>query len=206
MERFENGHAVASLDHVACKRQSAGAAADDRDLLAVGLRALDLLFHTVVALPVGGKALKVADGDGLVFHLQVDALALALFLLWAYASADGGQRTGFLESCRGLSKLAALDILDEFGDVDVDGTSGDALGVCAVEAACCLEHSLLGVDALVDFLIAGDAVGGVELGHDHALDGGALFGGVLCPQVDAPLFVARSVYIIVFHIGLDISC
>ena len=41
---------------------------------------------------VGAETLEVTDGDGLMAHLMMDTVRLALFLLRADTTADSGQR------------------------------------------------------------------------------------------------------------------
>ena len=41
---------------------------------------------------VGAETLKISDGDGLMAHLMMDTICLALFLLRADTTADSGQR------------------------------------------------------------------------------------------------------------------
>ena len=156
----------------------------------------------VVALPVGGKALQVTNSHCGLFHLQADALALALLLLRTHATTHCWQRTGLLEGCGSLSKLATLDVLDEFGDVDAHWAASDALWIGAVEATSCLEHSLLGIDALVNLLVASDAVGRIELWHLNSSDIVSLFSGFRLAQLFTPSLVAR--FVIVFHLFLVI--
>ena len=57
--------------------------------------------------------LQITDGNRLLTHLKVYALALALLLLRAYAAADSGQGAGVLEHLGGSQIVTALNILDE---------------------------------------------------------------------------------------------
>ena len=102
-------------------------------------------------------------------------------------------------------KVATLDVLDEFRDVDVDGASGDALRVGTVEATGSLTHGLFGTDALVHLFVAGDAVGGVELRHLNALNRSALLRSLAIAQFHSPLLIASSIDIVVFHFDNSIK-
>ncbi len=124
---------------------------------------------------VGGKALKIADGYRLAFHFVIYAFRFALFFLRTNAAANGRQCARFFQNGGGLCEFAAFDVFNESGNIDVDWTAGDTGRIGTVKAACGLCHGGFGIDALVDFFVAGDAVGWVEFGHFHALNGGALF-------------------------------
>lgn len=111
--------------------------------------------------------------------------------LGAHTTAHGRESRSFFEHHGSVDEVATLDVFDETGDVDADGATGDALRVGAVEATGCFGYRLLLVEALVDFLVARDAVGRVELGHFGARYGGAFFGRDGIAELLTPLGVAR---------------
>ncbi len=83
---------------------------------------------------VGGKTFQIADGYRLLVHLQMDTFGFALLLLRTDATADCGQCTGFFQGLGSFEEFAALDVLDEAGDVDAYGTTFRTSGVGAVQA------------------------------------------------------------------------
>ena len=98
---------------------------------------------SALALEVGGEALQIADGHGLVTHLQVHALAFALLLLGTYTSAHGRQGRGALQHTGCIEELATLYVLDERRYVDVHGTTLHTCGVGAIQTTLCLGDGLL---------------------------------------------------------------
>ena len=148
----------------------------------------------MLSLIVGCEALEVAYGYGLVAHLEVYTTALALLLLRTYATTYGRQGRGELEHAGCFEYLAALDVLDERGDVDAHGTTFHTGGVGAVETALGLGECLLHGESLV-YLLAQlvAAIGGVELGHHAALYGSALLRLYALAQGLAPFAVAVDV-------------
>ena len=174
VQGFEDGDVVAILHHVACKAQSGRTRTHDGHLDVVLGGQFGQDDVAALALIIGYETLQVADGYGGFVHLQVDALAFALLLLRADASADGGQRRGVLQHAGRLEKLAALYVLDERGDVDADGAALHTRGVGTVQTTFGLGHGLfLGVACVYFFRAGGSAVDGVEFVHRAAGDGGA---------------------------------
>ena len=68
-------------------------------------------------------------------------LDFALCLLRADASADGGEGRGQAYDLISALEVALADLFNEFGDMDIDRTSGDAWHMLAVQAAHCLIKS-----------------------------------------------------------------
>ena len=114
MQGFVDGNLVAQLGQIARDGQARGAGANDSDLVAIGRGGGGLGMY-VVAVPVGDKALETANADGLALD-AADALALALVLLRADTSADGGQCAGLRNDVVGGLKVALGDVLDEAGN------------------------------------------------------------------------------------------
>ena len=200
-----NGDIVALFSHIACERQSARTATDNSHLNAVGRVALRLCSEAVEANIVAGEAFEIADSHRLMFHFEVNTLAFALFFLRANAAAHSRQSTCLLERGSGIFEVTAFDVLDKLRDVDSHRATGDALRVRAVEAALSLEQSHLGSDALIDLLVASDAIVGGEFRHLYALNGSALLGRHAFAKLFAPFLLARcGIYIVVFHIILGI--
>ena len=145
-EGLEDGDVKAVSGELAGAGDAGRAGAHDGDLLAV------LGGH----LGLGGKlglvaeeALELADGHRVAL-LAADALALALVLLRAHAAADGGEHRVLADDVQRLAELLLADLLDELGDVDVDGAAVNAERLLAVHAALGLgQRHLLG-EALVD--------------------------------------------------------
>ena len=81
--------------HGAGKRQSGRSGACHGHSYAVGLGHIGLRAAAGY-LAVGGEALEVAYGHGLLLHLMVYAAALALLLLGAHTAAHGRQSAGAL--------------------------------------------------------------------------------------------------------------
>ena len=140
---------------------------------------------------VGGEPFQVADCHGRTARLVVDAFRLALAFLRAYTATDSGQCGGLFQHGCCFDELSALDVLDESGNVYADRTPGDALRVGAVETSGGLCDRLLGGETLVDLVVAGHAVSGIELRHLHTRNRHALLGGVGLAQLLAPAGVAR---------------
>ena len=157
-ERLEHGDVEAVAGELAGAGDAGGAGADDGDLLAVG--GLHLGLARELGL-VAQEALELADRDRLAL-LAADALALALRLLRADAAADGGQHRGLADDVEAGAEVLLVDLLDERGDVDVDGAALDAERLLAPQAARRLgDGHLLGV-ALVDGAeVAGALLGGL---------------------------------------------
>ena len=192
VQSLKHGDTESPLGHVASKRQSGRPTPHHRHARCVGRHSRSGLRGIILVgkLPIGGKSLEIAYGHGRTFHLVVNATALALLLLRTHTAAHGRKRTGEFDGGCGLAKLAALDALDKTGYVDAHRATGDALRIVAVEATCGLSHRLLGGDALVHLLVASDAIGRVELRHDHAVDGRTLLGVDALAQLHAPLRIA----------------
>ena len=131
---------------LACKIARAGqagrACADDRNFVPVGF-GHDGLFGAVRHMPVSGKALQTADGDGFALH-AANAFAFALRLLRADTTANSGQGRGLRQNLIGFFKLARFDLLDEGRDINGNRAAADAGLVAAVQAAGRLIHRLLG--------------------------------------------------------------
>ncbi len=155
-ERLEDGDVKAVAGQLAGAGDAGGAGAHDGDLLAVlglhdgGGGKLGLVAH---------KALQLADGHRLAL-LAANALALALVLLRAHAAADGGQHGLLADDVQGAAVVLGANLLDELGDVDVDGTALDAEGALAVHATLGLCQSHLLGEALVDGAEVAGALGG----------------------------------------------
>ena len=141
VERFKHGDLIALLGKVAGAGQSAGTGADDGDLVSVG-SGLGRRFADVGIVPVGDKALKAADADRLALD-GADALALALRLLRADTTADGGKRGGLVDDLIRALVILFGDLLNEFGDLDLNRAAGNALRILAVQAAGSLVKRLL---------------------------------------------------------------
>ena len=107
------GDLVAFLHHIAGKAQSRRSRANDGHLDAIRRSHLGQHTASTLALIVRSEALKVADGHGRLFHLQVDALTLALLFLRAHAAADSGQGRGHLQHAGSVEDMSALDVLDK---------------------------------------------------------------------------------------------
>ena len=123
-----------------------GAGAHDGDLLAV------LGPHSRLGGKLGliaQEALELADSHRLAL-LAADALALALGLLRAHAAADGGEHGLLADDIQSATVVLLANLLDELGDVDVNGAALDAERLFAIHATLGLgECHFLG-ETLVD--------------------------------------------------------
>ena len=127
---------------------------------------------------VGAETLEVTDGDGLMAHLMMDTVRLALFLLRADTTADSGQRGRLFDDRCGTEDVAFLQGLDETGDVDVHRTALYARRILAVEATMGLGDGLGECQTLVDLLVQGfDAHLRTEFRHLHSGNCHAVFWG-----------------------------
>ena len=92
MQGLKDIHFESLLHHVACEAQARRSGTHYGDLDAV--RGFDMWqrYLSALTLVVGSEALQVSDGHSRLVHLQVDASAFALFLLWADTSTHCGQR------------------------------------------------------------------------------------------------------------------
>ena len=165
VECFIHGDIIALTCQIACTGETGRAGTNDSHLVTVGLGLSgSAALMTVGVMIVGYKTLKAADTHALTLN-AADALTLALVLLRADTTADGGQRVG-----RGDDLIRAVEVAlgnagDKLGNTHVHGAAGDALGILAVEAALCLVNGhFLGIAQchLVEILIA-DV--GVLCGH-----------------------------------------
>ena len=145
VQGLEDRHVITEIDQIARDREPRGTGADHRDLFPVGLCRRGDGDIARLLLVVGGEPLKAADGHGFSL-LPEDADLLALVLLRADAAADGGEGVRFLEFERRLDELPFGDQLDESRDIDIDGASGNAAGLLALDAALRLgDCGLLGI-------------------------------------------------------------
>ena len=87
---LEDIHVVSHFHHIAGKAQSCRTAAYNSYLDAIRRSQVGQYYLAALTLIVGSKALQVAYGHGFRVHLQVYTLALTLFLLRTYTTADGG--------------------------------------------------------------------------------------------------------------------
>ena len=126
----------------------------------------------------------------------MDATALALLLLGTYAATYCWQSRGAFQHAGGTQEIATLDILHERGDIDIHRTAFHTGGFCAVQTTVGLSDGLLSRQTgLHLFQTGGAAVGGVQLGHHHTFDGGALLGLHLLAQLLAPWGIAVGQFI-----------
>ena len=136
-----------------------------------------LLGLARIGVVVGGVALQQTDGHGLAAHLQMDAAAFTLLLLRTDTAADGGQRTGLAQGGGSTGHVAALQLLDEAGNVDAHGATLDAARLGAVEAARSLTLYVLGAQTARHLAaqqvgtLGGGEFDGVGAGNGHALLG-----------------------------------
>jgi hypothetical protein len=141
---------------------------------------------------VGSKTFEPTDSHGLFFHLQVYALAFALTLLRANATANSGKCTCEFQNASSAVNVATLHIFNKSWDVDVNRATLHATGLRAVEAAASFTHSFIAVKALANFFVASDTVSWVKFVHRGASNSSAFFSGHCVAQLDAPIGVARS--------------
>ena len=165
MQGLEDRDVVALAEEVARAAQAAGAGADYRDLVAVGLGLLDARAgRAVLHVEVRHEALQPADGHRLALY-AAHALALALALLRTDAPADRGQGVRARHDLVAGLKVAHADLGDELRYAHVHRAALDALGVLAVEAAHGLQHRDLRAVAQGDLVEVLGADPGVLLGH-----------------------------------------
>ena len=190
MKRLKDGHVIAALGHVASKRQPRWARSDDGDLNALRWRTLRDGYLSTLALIVGGEALQVTDGHGRLLHLHMHAATFALLLLRTDAATDGWQCACFFQYAGSLEEVAALDVLNERGDLYAHRATLHAGRRHAVEATLRLAKRLLFGQALVHLFVVMAAIIGVELVHLHPMDGGAFLGFHALSKFLAPRFGA----------------
>ena len=130
---FEDRDRVAEEPQIARRRETRGAAADDRDPLPgrfAGLEEVDTALHHVV----DGVALQIADANRRVI-LLIDARALAEFFGRADPRATRAHRIGLEDDARAAFEVSGRDLSDERRDVDVRRTRPHAGRVVAIQAA-----------------------------------------------------------------------
>ena len=197
---LEDMYLVAVLGGIAGKCQTRRTTTYDCNLLSLSSFRLRSFFFERSGLSIGivrAETLQIADGYCRVPHLEVDTVRLALFLLRAHTAADSRERRTLFDHSRCAKHVAALQFLDETGDVDVHRTALYATRVLAVEAAVALRDSLLERQTLVHlFPQALHAHFGAELRHLHARNSHALFGraceGLYGAKDDVGLFSLSS--------------
>jgi hypothetical protein len=157
-------HAGAA-QHV-CRRQPAGAGADDAHRFGpFGVRA-DRLDPAFVPGGIGDVFLDRADGHGAVARLFDDAIAFAQPVLRADAAADFGEGVGGLAQLIGLLQPALGGQPQPVGDVVVQGAMRLAIGHAALAAPAGLLGGLGVGEFAVDLVEIPGAQGCVAfLGH-----------------------------------------
>ena len=98
------------------------------------------------------EALEVADRYSRMTHPEMDTLALALFLLRAYTSANSRQRRTLLDDGSCTEDISFLEFLDEARNMYIHRTALYACRVLAVEAPVALCDRLLKGQTLVHLL------------------------------------------------------
>ena len=142
---LEDGDVETLLRHIACKTQTGRSGTYHCYLDAISCFLLWYGDVATLAFIVGGETLQVTDGYGWLVHLQLDTLALTLFLLWTNTTTDGREGRGILQYLGRCEELATLNILDEGRNVDVDRATLHTRWLRTVEASFCLgERHLLG--------------------------------------------------------------
>ena len=81
MQRLENRYLITTLHHITSERQTRRARANYRDLNAIFLRDRRDRNLTTLTLVIGRETLQIANRHRRFPHLQMNALALALFFL-----------------------------------------------------------------------------------------------------------------------------
>ena len=149
MEGLEHRHLAPGLGEVRRAGHAGRPGADDPDLEAARLDMRDvgpLLLDGVVADP----AFQTADGDWFE-RLADHADALALRLLRTDAAAHRGQQIAGGDDVIGAAEILGADRFDEFRDIDIDRTAGDAGRVGAQQTAFRLVLRLFQRIAAIDF-------------------------------------------------------
>ena len=83
----------------------------------------------------------------------MDTLRLALLLLWAYASAHGGQSAALLNHLSGTYYIAYLQLLDKSRDIDIHRTALHAGRILAIQAAMRFGDGLLHGQTLIHLFV-----------------------------------------------------
>ena len=141
VQSLKHGDFISPPGQVTGAGETGGTGTNNSNLMAVRGRLLGLL-RGVGIVPVGNKPLQAANAYALMLD-ATDALALALGLLGADASADGGQGAVLGNNLVGGLKVALRYLGNELGDTNLHRTAGDTGHVLAVEAALGLVDSLL---------------------------------------------------------------
>jgi hypothetical protein len=136
------------------------------------------LLVFLAARPVPDIPLQIADGDRQAF-VAADALDLALGLLRADPARDGRQGVVAEKALGGLGQVALGKQFDEARDVDAHGTTANALGVAAEEAALGFEQRHLLGQTQVDLVEVSVADQGFLLRHPLPPNLEALLGSQL---------------------------
>ena len=177
VQRLKQGHRIALLGKQRRAGQAGRAGADDSDLDAVGL---SLFRHgvDVLAIPVGDKALQTPDRDWLAL-VAADALGFALRLLRTDTAGKGGQRIGIGDDLIGLFEVALGDLMDKFGNMDIDRAALDTVRLLALQAALGLINGHLSGITQRDFLeiliadvrvlLRHRSLGSLHISHDDSL-------------------------------------
>ena len=153
---LEYGDVVAPFREVARAGKTCRAGAHYCHLFSLAdLLHFRLWSHSVLAAPVGRKALQVADCDTLALDAE-HAAAFALGFLRAHAAAHcrkGGIHGYYAGSAK---HVPFLDFLYEFRYADANRAGCNAARILAVKAPCGLLLSLLKIESEADFIeIAG---------------------------------------------------
>ena len=134
MQSFEHGHIITHLSHIASKRQTGRSRAYNSYFNAILRSQFGRRNLSALTLVISSKTLQVADSNGFVPHLKMNALRLTLLFLWTYPTTNCRQCTGLFQYTGRLKKLTTFDIFNEARNIDTYRTTFRTSGVGAVQA------------------------------------------------------------------------
>ena len=147
---LKDGDAESLTGKVAGNGQSGGTGTNHSHTAARLLRKF-LAGEVHLSVEVGKETLQTADLYRLAF-LSEHAITLTLFLVRAYAAADGGQIADFVYHVHGFTEVALRQLMDEVGNIVAYGTALAALRHLAVQTALGLGDGFKRRERLMDYL------------------------------------------------------
>ena len=140
MQCFVHGYIIAHFGQITCTGQAAGATAHNSNLFALAFcRSFYFVVQAIFTSIISYKAFQTTNCHRLALNAQ-NALALALILLGTYATANSGQSAFALQNLVSLSKILLSNLMDEFGNFNINRAATHATRLGTVQATLCLIH------------------------------------------------------------------
>ena len=177
VERLEDVNLISVFGGISGKGQARRTGADDGDLAVSRWSLVVGRWTSLTITIVGAETLQITYRNSRVFHLEMDTIRLALFLLRANATTDSGERRTLFDDCCSAENISCFERLDEARNIDVYRTTLYAGRVLAVEAAMALRDGLFESQALVHFFVKRfNAYLRTQFRHLNPLYGCTIFG------------------------------